>query len=580
MKPFARLSLALLINSPALALAASGPSPTAGAVQYSPTFAGTRIGSGRIPFVSSNEGNFRRRFDGASCAGPRRAEGSTTIGVSECGRRLASFVNDLAPLARIAATKAGSAPSNANIAETGRVPAKAMAGHDIGEQINATIATLPATGGRVVVQPGVYTNVKTTIRLTKPIKLECSTPYSCSITWAAGRNGITCDSGARGSIVEGFTLNSAAVGAENFDGLTFSCQHFTARNLILENWGRDGVAGLSAPMVAGANADFWRLDSVVAVNVRRDGFHLEGSDTNVGVCTMCSVFGYGRYGFYDASITNTYVQPSIDKAAGAPMAGTQGYYIAGASTTLVNPYCEGGAASSAKGYYARITSPQYGACSWTNPGGPSNMIESMVGGFLAKNSLFLGPDPGTASPVVYGWRSGVAGQGQAEFLDFTNGRALWQYVPSQRAFYYWETLRARYAIPAGDQSDQLASTGWASNASNLTQGTIPAARLPAPILQGTLAPTVSSCGKSPAVAPNSSNEGGRFTTGSGDPASCVITFATAWPTAAFCTISPANVAASSAELRPYVAASAASGFAVAMAAGASDAAFNYSCHGK
>jgi hypothetical protein len=93
-------------------------------------------------------------------------------------------------------------------------------------------------------------------------------------------------------------------------------------------------------------------------------------------------------------------------------------------------------------------------------------------------------------------------------------------------------------------------------------------------------PAASTCGTTPAVTANSSNAAGQFTTGTGTPTACTITFANAYPTAAFCTISPANAAASGAGVLPYVSATSASAFTITMAVGTSSAAFNYVCGGK
>ena len=93
-------------------------------------------------------------------------------------------------------------------------------------------------------------------------------------------------------------------------------------------------------------------------------------------------------------------------------------------------------------------------------------------------------------------------------------------------------------------------------------------------------PSVSSCGTSPAIATNSTNMGGKFTTGTGAPTSCAITFATSgWTTAAFCTITAANSAASGATILPYISTQSNTGFTVTFAAGLTSGAFNYGCSG-
>lgn len=91
-------------------------------------------------------------------------------------------------------------------------------------------------------------------------------------------------------------------------------------------------------------------------------------------------------------------------------------------------------------------------------------------------------------------------------------------------------------------------------------------------------PAASACGTAPAVTANSTNSSGQFTTGTGVPTACTITFANAYTTAAFCTISPAN-AASDANASKYISASSATAFTITQTAKDS-AAYNYVCTGK
>jgi hypothetical protein len=95
-------------------------------------------------------------------------------------------------------------------------------------------------------------------------------------------------------------------------------------------------------------------------------------------------------------------------------------------------------------------------------------------------------------------------------------------------------------------------------------------------------PTLSSCGTgSPVAATGSSAQGGQFTVGGGTIATCTVTFSVAWPTYAFCTISPANAAAAGATILPYVSASSKTAFTVtSTAASMAGATFNYECNGN
>ncbi len=460
--------------------------------------------------------------------------------------------------------------------------ANAYAGPDIGAQINAAIAALPMTGGRVVVRPGLYPDVQTTISLDRPVRLECSTAYSCSITWAPGRNGVMCLPPARGSIFDGFSLVSATTQAEPHDGLTFACQSFTGRNLVIDNWGRDGVVGVSTPASAASlgsvNSNMWRLDNVLVTMARRDGFNMNGNDTNVGVCTNCHVFGYGRFGFFDNSLTNVYVQPSVTPAGASR--GEFAYLIAGASHIFINPYCEAAAPARIVGIASRVVGTLFGPCTWVNSGGPTNVVDIPWMGYPATTSLALSPQPGTPSPVLYRWRNGVANAGRLDLVDETHGQQIWEYDPALPTLFVHKQLRGLYAVPPGDRSSMLATTAWASDAANLTHGTVPAARMPPMPLNATPEPTISSCGKEASIALYSSNGGGQFTTGSDATTICEISFATPWPVMAFCTITAANGVAAGASARPFVSASSGAGFSVRMAEGAMNAKFNYTCQGQ
>jgi hypothetical protein len=98
------------------------------------------------------------------------------------------------------------------------------------------------------------------------------------------------------------------------------------------------------------------------------------------------------------------------------------------------------------------------------------------------------------------------------------------------------------------------------------------------IISGSAVPTLSSCGTSPAVNANSTNIGGNFTTGTGSPTSCTLTFANAYPTAAACVPFPANAAALG--VTASISPPAAGAFTVTFSSGVSSASYNYVCLGK
>jgi hypothetical protein len=95
------------------------------------------------------------------------------------------------------------------------------------------------------------------------------------------------------------------------------------------------------------------------------------------------------------------------------------------------------------------------------------------------------------------------------------------------------------------------------------------------------APTISSCGTgSPSVAAGSTNIFGSFTMGTGSPTACTITFAHAYPTTAFCTVTPASPGGAAITGGDYLSAISASGFTWTLGTGTSSLVFDYTCGGN
>ena len=78
------------------------------------------------------------------------------------------------------------------------------------------------------------------------------------------------------------------------------------------------------------------------------------------------------------------------------------------------------------------------------------------------------------------------------------------------------------------------------------------------------APSASVCGTSPSVAAGSGDSGGMFTTGTGSPAACTITFHGTWPSNPECTI---GVEAAAATATAYISAKSTTAFTVTFSAG-------------
>ena len=90
------------------------------------------------------------------------------------------------------------------------------------------------------------------------------------------------------------------------------------------------------------------------------------------------------------------------------------------------------------------------------------------------------------------------------------------------------------------------------------------------------APTASTCGTSPSVDAGSSANGGKITFGSATTA-CTLTFAAAFPTNAYCTITPLAQPAAVANI-PYISAQSKTAFTIS--GGTASAAYQYTCAGN
>ena len=90
------------------------------------------------------------------------------------------------------------------------------------------------------------------------------------------------------------------------------------------------------------------------------------------------------------------------------------------------------------------------------------------------------------------------------------------------------------------------------------------------------APAASSCGTSPAVDSGSSANGGKVTFGSATTV-CTLTFAVAFPTNAYCTITPLAQPAAVANI-PYISAQSKTAFTIS--GGTASAAYQYTCAGN
>lgn len=129
----------------------------------------------------------------------------------------------------------------------------------------------------------------------------------------------------------------------------------------------------------------------------------------------------------------------------------------------------------------------------------------------------------------------------------------------------------------------LASTGAVSGTTGTFTGAVSGTTgtfsgdVSAPHFKSNVAvPTATTCGTSPTVDAGSSNHGGKITFGSATTA-CTLTFASAFPTNAYCTVTPLAQPAAVANI-PYISAQSRTAFTIS--GGTASAAYQYNCQGN
>jgi hypothetical protein len=222
--------------------------------------------------------------------------------------------------------------------------ANSFAGSDIGAQINAAEAALPATGGTIVLLSNNYTGIATQPVISKRTFLDLN---NSTLLFNAGVAGPICLNAAQFSVIaNGFLLGSDTSAGSN-NGLTIQCAFFRGAQLQVGNQGAvSGFGGHSVAVLSGAAstptgaiADNWQLDNVLGRHSYGDSFHIEGSDSNKGTCTNCIAQTWGgSFGLFDNSTEgNTYVSFNAD---GTSAHTTTAYQLLGGSTKLWNAQCE------------------------------------------------------------------------------------------------------------------------------------------------------------------------------------------------------------------------------------------------
>lgn len=145
--------------------------------------------------------------------------------------------------------------------------------------------------------------------------------------------------------------------------------------------------------------------------------------------------------------------------------------------------------------------------------------------------------------------------------------SVWQQNVSNSngSWYMWDSTNGKFPLVLGFNSTSALTVN--SNGVNSSTRFIVTANLP----------TISACGTTPpAATAGSSNNAGQFTLGTGTPTACTVTFNSAYPTYAYCTVSPASNYTGT----YYISAQSRTAFTVTLGTGTSSAVFNYTCFGN
>ena len=162
--------------------------------------------------------------------------------------------------------------------------------------------------------------------------------------------------------------------------------------------------------------------------------------------------------------------------------------------------------------------------------------------------------------------------GSAAFAQFTRSGLSTNTIPSPARMYNI-ILSSGFLI---DTNTWIGTNTW-SGTSSFT-GPISFTKTPT---SPAALPTISSCGATPPAASAGSNAtGGQFTLGTSTPTACTVTFATAYATHSFCTITPASSGGAAISGGYYLSANDKTGFTLTIGTGTDSLVFNYSCSGN
>ena len=338
---------------------------------------------------------------------------------------------------------------NSLLAVNGALLATAFPGSDICVQITNAEASLPATGGRIIVPAGVYSpcagsgGIGVAINV-NGVTLEgegwlnqlISTTGPTTIQFASGVTGIDI---TKGSVtVKDLDLLSLSTGAGSDDGIRVRGGPTTLDSIGVSHFGHSGV------MTQGnypTNADSWRYSNIQSYHNYGDGFLWQTpcTDNHLGVGELLSASVNGGWGFNMlCGNSNTLQSPlAQDNALGD-------YNIQSSFNEFRSVYCEGDTGSAfiigsgSPNFVSanRVTFNAFGQCTTISNTGPTASGQEIdyfsPDNWLGKNGFYLFDQPGATGNKSYWFNVGGYAPSNLGIYDYTDSAWLFHYDPTTK----------------------------------------------------------------------------------------------------------------------------------------------------
>jgi len=398
------------------------------------------------------------------------------------------------------------------------------------------------------------------------VVISCATLLATSNTWTAAQT--ISGTGSGGSFAPFFNVNIS-------ESYTAGTSFFIAASYACQRTGGTGYRECIHIEQSATNASVG--EPVVALNGIA---HLKGTSSG-------SAFGLNGYAWVDSTVASSAeasgVEANTDVRA-ATITRKTGVQIVDVSTSIgigsvidaglwvaaqtgAAAYKYGIEFSAAGGAFPVKTSGSFWksgtgtvtkGLDWLSTTFTDNIIDIPRMTLDPNGQLSVTRSSGGRSLVL----TGFTGSDQGGEIQQTNatGGSKFQRVAGSGS---WQLLNSAYSIVLVDVDD--------------SGNSVFTSRVKGTLLTTTAgAPTTSTCGTSSAVDANSSGNGGKVTFGTGTTV-CTLTFATAFPTAAFCTVTPLAQPAAVANI-PYISAQSRTAFTIS--GGTASVAYQYTCAGN